>query len=728
MNNPLSRFAPFLVGEFPKPFLELLNNVTHHEQLPENELKTILWKAYEFGSRHHEGQKRLSGESYFESHCVEVAKILANWNMDHITIIGGLLHDTIEDTEATLEDIEENFGSDVANLVNGASKLGGIRFSSRKAKQAGNFMKMLISVAQDLRVIIIKFADRLHNMSTINYLPRMKQHRIAIETRDVYAPLSHRLGMAKVKLLLDDLVLKTLNPDIYKEISSKLKSSNKEREKYIKAITKVLNEELKEYKINPTIGGRPKSYSSIYGKMVKRGKAFEEIYDILALRLIVDKIEDCYLALGIIHQKFKPLQERFKDFIATPKSNGYQSIHTTVVGPGGKLVEIQIRTQAMEQTAEIGVAAHWRYKEGSQDSKNVDSHIKWLRELLDILHSEENDPKEFMHLLKIDLFSDEIFVFTPKGDLVQLPVKSTPLDFAYEVHSEVGKTCLGAKVNHKTVPLNTELQNGDTIEVITSNSQQPNYGWLKYVITSKARNQIKRYLKKQEKEESVKIGEEILTKSLRRLKLLKKVDEVKSSFSRFGYGGEIDLIEGLGKGEISVRDILDKLSPDKESIDEDDSSKFFKFRKKESRNIKIEGISNVMANFGKCCNPIPGDDMIGFITRGRGVTVHRTECKSLPLLNEESDRLLPVDWEVARKDLFNVRMKIIGQDRKGHLKDLTETISKLSINMISVDSKVKDTVATSIFIIQVNNVKQLDRVIKKITNVKNIDLVERTHQ
>jgi GTP pyrophosphokinase len=728
MNNPLSRFAPFLVGEFPKPFLELLNNVTHHEQLPENELKTILWKAYEFGSRHHEGQKRLSGESYFESHCVEVAKILANWNMDHITIIGGLLHDTIEDTEATLEDIEENFGSDVANLVNGASKLGGIRFSSRKAKQAGNFMKMLISVAQDLRVIIIKFADRLHNMSTINYLPRIKQHRIAIETRDVYAPLSHRLGMAKVKLLLDDLVLKTLNPDIYKEISSKLKSSNKEREKYIKAITKVLNEELKEYKINPTIGGRPKSYSSIYGKMVKRGKAFEEIYDILALRLIVDKIEDCYLALGIIHQKFKPLQERFKDFIATPKSNGYQSIHTTVVGPGGKLVEIQIRTQAMEQTAEIGVAAHWRYKEGSQDSKNVDSHIKWLRELLDILHSEENDPKEFMHLLKIDLFSDEIFVFTPKGDLVQLPVKSTPLDFAYEVHSEVGKTCLGAKVNHKTVPLNTELQNGDTIEVITSNSQQPNYGWLKYVITSKARNQIKRYLKKQEKEESVKIGEEILTKSLRRLKLLKKVDEVKSSFSRFGYGGEIDLIEGLGKGEISVRDILDKLSPEKDSIDEDDSSKFFKFRKKESRNIKIEGISNVMANFGKCCNPIPGDDMIGFITRGRGVTVHRTECKSLPLLNEESDRLLPVDWEVARKDLFNVRMKIIGQDRKGHLKDLTETISKLSINMISVDSKVKDTVATSIFIIQVNNVKQLDRVIKKITNVKNIDLVERTHQ
>ena len=648
--------------------------------------------------------------------------------MDHVTIIGGLLHDTIEDTDATLEDIEEIFGSDVANLVNGASKLGGIHFSSRKAKQAGNFMKMLISVAQDLRVIIIKFADRLHNMSTINHLPRIKQHRIAVETRDVYSPLSHRLGMAKVKWLLDDLVLKTLNPDIYKEISSKVKSSNKDREKYIKTITKVLNEELKTYKINPTIAGRPKSFSSIYGKMVKRGKAFEEIYDILALRMVVEKIEDCYLTLGIIHQIFKPLQERFKDFIANPKSNGYQSIHTTVIGPGGKLVEIQIRTEEMEQTAEIGIAAHWRYKEGPRDSKNVDSHVKWLRELLDILQSEENDPKEFMHMLKIDLFSDEIFVFTPKGDLLQLPVKSTPLDFAFEVHSEVGKTCLGAKVNHKTVPLNTVLQNGDTVEVITSNSQQPNYGWLKYAITSKARNQIKRYLKKQEKEESIIIGEEILTKSLRRLKILKQIDEVKNAYSKFGFGGVEDLIESLGKGDISVRDILDKLSPENVDLEEDDTSKFFKFRKKESRNIKIEGISNIMANFGKCCNPIPGDDMVGFITRGRGITVHRSECSSLPLLREESDRLLPVDWEVARKDFFNVRMKVVGQDRKGLLKDMTETISKLSINMTSVDIKVKDTVATAIFIIQVNNVKQLDRVVRKMSNVKNIDLVERSNK
>ncbi len=725
MENPLSKFAPFLVGEFPKPFQELFKKVTPSELLTEDDLKKELWQAYEFGARHHEGQKRLSGGSYFENHCVEVAKILAEWNMDHITIIGGLLHDTIEDTEASFEEIEDHFGNDVANLVNGVTKLGGIRFSSRKAKQAGNFMKMLISVAQDLRVIIIKFADRLHNMSTIEYMPRLKQHRIAIETRDVYAPLAHRLGMAKVKWTLDDLVLKTLNPDTYKEIEVKLKSSNKEREKYIKKITMALLDELKDYDVIPQVYGRPKSHTSIYGKMVKRGKAFEEIYDILALRVVVEKVEDCYLTLGVLHQKFKPIQERFKDFIATPKSNGYQSVHTTVVGPEGKLVEIQIRTHDMEQTAEIGVAAHWRYKEGGKNAKSVDSHVKWLRELLEILKSEENDPKEFMHLLRIDLFGDEIFVFTPKGDLVQLPVKSSPLDFAYQVHTEVGHTCLGAKVNHKVVPLNTELHNGDTIEVITSSSQSPNYGWLKFAITSKARNQIKRFLIKKERVESIKMGEEILTKSLRRLKLLNHMDDVKNAYSKFGFGGSEQLVEAVGKGKISVRDIMEKIFPQEEPVKDEESSGFFRFARKESRSIKLEGISNIMANFGKCCNPIPGDDMIGFITRGRGITVHRSACPSLPLLSEESDRLVPVEWEVARKDLFNVRLKVIGQDRKGLLKDMTETISKLNINMTSVDIKVKEAVAIAIFIIQVNNLKQLDRVVRKIAKVKNIDFVER---
>ena len=729
MENPITKFAPFLVGEFPKPFQELLDKVTSNEPLTEDDLKKELWGAYEFGLHHHEGQKRRSGGSYFENHCVEVAKILAEWNMDHITIIGGLLHDTIEDTEANLVDIEKKFGTDVANLVNGVSKLSGIRFTSQKEKQAGNFMKMLISVAQDLRVIIIKFADRLHNMSTIEYLPRIKQHRTAIETRDIYAPLAHRLGMARVKWTLDDLVLKTLNPDDYKEIEKKLKSSHKGREKYIKTITEVLLDELEEYNIVPKVYGRPKSHASIYSKMIERGKTFEEIYDILAVRIVVDKIEECYLTLGVLHQKFKPIQERFKDFIATPKSNGYQSIHTTVIGPDGKLVEIQIRTEDMEQTAEIGVAAHWRYKDGSgTKTKGVDTHVKWLQELLDILQSEENDPKEFMHLLKIDLFGDEIFVFTPKGDLVQLPIKSSPVDFAYHVHTEVGQTCLGAKINHKVVPLNTELQNGDTVEIITSSSQNPNYGWLKFAVTSKARNRIKRYLSKKERDESIKMGEEIMTKGLRRLKLLNLLDEIKAAYKKFGFGSTDQLMEAIGKGEISIRNILEKIAPQEEQVEEPEASSFFSFKRKESKSIKLEGISNIMANFGKCCNPIPGDDLLGFITRGRGITAHRSDCSSLPLLNKESDRLVPVEWEVSRKDFFNVQLKVVGEDRKGLLKDMTESISKLNINISSVDIKVKEAIATAILIIQVNNLKQLDRVIRIMSKVKSIDFVERAER
>ena len=726
MANPISKFAPFLVGEYPKKFMELVDTVTHQEQISQEELKITLWKAYEFGVRKHEGQKRKSGGSYFHSHCLEVAKILASWNMDHITIIGGMLHDTIEDTDTTLDEIKKEFGKDVASLVNGVSKLGGISFSSRKAKQAGNFMKMLISVAKDLRVIIIKFADRLHNMSTIKHLSRIKQHRIAIETRDVYVPLAHRLGMAQVKWKLDDLILKTLNPKAYKDIDSKLKSSNKERAKYIKLITKSLLDELSNYQIKPQLYGRPKSRASIYGKMVERGKAFEEIYDILAVRLIVDKVEECYLALGVLHQIFKPIQERFKDFIAMPKSNGYQSIHSTVIGPKGKMVEIQIRTREMEQTAEIGIAAHWKYKSDNVHSESIDGHVKWLRDLLEILQNEENDPKEFMHLLKIDLFSDEIFAFTPKGDLVQLPAKSTPIDFAYHVHTEVGHTCLGAKINFKTVPLNTVLSNGDTVEILSSDSQSPNYSWLKFAVTSKARSQIRRFLNKKERDESVKIGNEILTKGLRRLKILNQIDEIKSSYPKFGFGGEIQLIEAIGKGDISIRDILEKISPNNDDLKKDDPPSILSFQRTENKNIKLQGISNIMANFGKCCNPIPGDDMVGFITRGRGMTVHRVDCSSLPLLDEESDRIVPVDWEVGRKDLFNVRMKVVGQDRKGLVKDMTETISKLNVNMTSVDIKVKDTVATAIFIIQVKNLKEFDRIVRNVSKVKSIDSVERT--
>jgi len=729
MENPLARFVPHLVGEYPKKFLNLFDNISLSDGSSQDEIRDLLWQAYEFAITHHEGQKRHSGEPYF-NHCLAVANMLAQWKMDHFTIIGGMLHDTIEDTDASIQDINSLFGEDIASLVNGVTKLGGIRFSSREAKQAGNFMKMLLSVAQDLRVIIIKFADRLHNMRTIEYLPRIKRHRIAMETRDVYVPLAHRLGMAQVKWQLEDLVLQTLNPKAFGEIDSKIKSSHRVREKYISGITKPLLTELNKHNIQAIVYGRVKSYSSIYGKMVKRGKSFEEIYDKLAIRVVVNKIEECYLTLGILHQHFTPIQDRFKDFIATPKSNAYQSIHTTVIGPDGKLVEIQMRTKEMEETAEIGVAAHWYYKEDGASSKSIDSHVQWLRELVEILQAESSDPREFMHLLKIDLFSDEIFVFTPNGDLVQLPVNATPIDFAFSVHTEVGLHCIGAKVDHNVVPLNTLLKNGDTVEVLTSKSQNPSYGWLKFVVTSKARNHINRFLQKATREESIKLGQQLLEKTLRRLKRFDLITDVKESYEKFGHNNSDSFLEAIGSGDLFIRDILKKIQPEegvelgKEPVEEE--KRFLDFARSRSKGIKLQGIKNLMVTFGKCCNPIPGDEMVGFVTRGRGITVHHSSCKSLPLLNEESDRLMPVEWDVARSDIFNVRLKVESLDRKGMLKEITEVISSSNINITSVDMKVKDVLSTGYFIVQVNNLKQLDRVINKVSKIPGVDGVERT--
>ena len=729
MQNPLARFVPHLVGEYPKKFLNLFENISLSNGSSQDEIRDLLWQAYEFAITHHEGQKRHSGEPYF-NHCLAVANTLAQWKMDHFTIIGGMLHDTIEDTDASIQDINSLFGEDIASLVNGVTKLGGIRFSSREAKQAGNFMKMLLSVAQDLRVIIIKFADRLHNMRTIEYLPRIKRHRIAMETRDVYVPLAHRLGMAQVKWQLEDLVLQTLNPKAFGDIDSKIKSSHRVREKYISGITRPLLTELNKNNIQAIVYGRVKSYSSIYGKMVKRGKSFEEIYDKLAIRVVVNKIEECYLTLGILHQHFTPIQDRFKDFIATPKSNAYQSIHTTVIGPDGKLVEIQIRTKEMEETAEIGVAAHWYYKQDGASSKSIDSHVQWLRELVEILQDESSDPREFMHLLKIDLFSDEIFVFTPNGDLVQLPVNATPIDFAFSVHTEVGLHCIGAKVDHKVVPLNTLLKNGDTVEVLTSKSQNPSYGWLKFVVTSKARNHINRFLRKATREESIKLGQQLLEKTLRRLKRFDLITDVKESYAKFGHNNSDSFLEAIGSGDLFIRDILKKIEPEegielnKEPVEEE--KRFLDFARSRSKGIKLQGIKNLMVTFGKCCNPIPGDEMVGFVTRGRGITVHHSSCKSLPLLNEESDRLMPVEWDVARSDIFNVRLKVESLDRKGMLKEITEVISSSNINITSVDMKVKDVLSTGYFIVQVNNLKQLDRVINKVSKIPGVDGVERT--
>ena len=726
MENPLTKFVPQLFGEYPKPFLKLINNISFSPDQDSQEVTEALWKAYEFGLRYHDGQKRLSGKPYF-SHCVAVASTLANWKMDTTTIIAGLLHDTVEDTEATLDDIVKNFGNDLGNLVDGLTKISEISYSSRKEKQVGNFMKMLLSVAQDMRVIIIKFADRLHNMETIKHMPHIKRHRIAVETRDIYVPLAHRLGMSTVKSQLEDLVLSVLNPSGFKEIESKVKSSERQREKFIKKVIEPVNEELKRYDIAPLIYGRAKSYASIYGKMIDRSKSFKEIYDLYAIRIIVEKIENCYLALGIVHNVYLPVQDRFKDFIATPKSNGYQSIHTTVIGPNGQKIEIQIRTKEMEETAEIGVAAHWMYK--GNKSNGIDKNVKWLRELLEILQNESTDPKEFMDLLKIDLYNEEIFVFTPMGDLVQLPINATPVDFAFHVHSQVGMHCMGAKINHIVVPLNTKLKNGDMVEIITSKKQMPSYGWQKFIVTTKARNQINRYLRKTRDDESIKLGTEILTKTLRRMKLYDDLEEFKNSYNKFGFADSKSLLMSLGTGVLTVRDMFKKIRP-KEDINEKDilenkPNKIFNFPSNNPKGITLDGIDNLLINFGKCCNPISGDELIGFVTRGRGVTIHRSECNSLPLLNNESDRLVPVDWNVKSTEQFNVLLKVVGQDYKGWLKDLSECISKQNVNIASVDIKVNDNIAEAQIIVQVNNNRQLKRLMNKMTKLKNIDYVKR---
>ena len=726
MENPLTKFVPQLFGEYPKPFLKLINNISFSPDQDSEEVTEALWKAYEFGLRHHDGQKRLSGKPYF-SHCIAVASTLASWKMDTTTIIAGLLHDTVEDTEATLDDIVKNFGNDLGNLVDGLTKISEISYSSRKEKQVGNFMKMLLSVAQDMRVIIIKFADRLHNMETIKHMPHIKRHRIAVETRDIYVPLAHRLGMSTVKSQLEDLVLSVLNPSGFKEIESKVKSSERQREKFIKKVIEPVNEELKRYDIVPLIYGRAKSYASIYGKMINRNKSFKEIYDLYAIRIIVEKIENCYLALGIVHNVYLPVQDRFKDFIATPKSNGYQSIHTTVIGPNGQKIEIQIRTKEMEETAEIGVAAHWMYK--GNKSNGIDKNVKWLRELLEILQNESTDPKEFMDLLKIDLYNEEIFVFTPMGDLVQLPINATPVDFAFHVHSQVGMHCMGAKINHIVVPLNTKLKNGDMVEIITSKKQMPSYGWQKFIVTTKARNQINRYLRKTRDDESIKLGTEILTKTLRRMKLYGDLEEFKNSYNKFGFADSKSLLMSLGTGVLTVRDMFRKIRP-KEDINEKDildnkSNKIFNFPSNNPKGITLDGIDNLLINFGKCCNPISGDELIGFVTRGRGVTIHRSECNSLPLLNNESDRLVPVDWNVKSSEQFNVLLKVVGQDYKGWLKDVSECISKQNVNIASVDIKVNDNIAEAQIIVQVNNNRQLKRLMNKMTKLKNIDYVKR---
>ncbi len=716
-------------GRRPAIFRTIIGNMNLEGDHGGEEIEEFLWRVYKAAEKVHTGQTRKSGEPYFE-HCCQVALLLSEWRMDPITVAAGFLHDSVEDTPYTDEALVEEFGPEVCHLVEGVTKLSDIKFRSQAERQAENYMKMLLSVAKDLRVIIIKFADRLHNMRTIQHLLLIKQRRIAIETRDVYAPLAHRLGMARVKWELEDLALKTLEPEAFADLVKKVRDSRSEQEKYIEEFARPIRELLEANHIKAKVVGRPKHYYSIWGKMQRRRANFEEIYDLLAIRIIVDRIDECYAVLGIIHQLNTPVQERFKDFIATPKLNGYQSIHTTVVGSTGKIVEVQVRTQEMDQTAEIGVAAHWRYKEdNSGDITSMDRQVRWLRELVEVVQDEKSTPEEFMDLLRIDLFKDEIFIFTPKGDLIQLSVGATPVDMAFEIHTEVGLHCVGARVNGKIVPLNSVLNNGDTVEIVTSEHQTPGHAWLKFVQTGKAKTHIRKFIRHAQFEESIRLGHEMMDKALRRLKRTALKKELRKDPQKAAYDTEDALYAALGRGDVTVRQIIEKFVPDiipeSEGLDRKLVQPPPRRLRKSAHGVLVDGISDLLISLGKCCNPIPGDEIIGFVTRGRGITVHRVTCANLPLIGGDQDRYVEVEWDADKRRGFVVQLKIVAEDRRHFLKDVTESISKLNTNIVSVDLTVEEGILTLFMAIEVDGIRKLERIRNRLKMIPGIIYMER---
>ncbi len=715
-------------NSLPKDFSKLLTSLKKHQNYDEKTLD-LVYDAYNFGKAAHKGQKRKSGEPYF-IHCVAVATILADWGMDKNMVISGLLHDTIEDTNISKDDIINRYGEDVLYLVESVTNLSGIKFNSRNHKKAENFMKMFISFANDIRAIIIKLADRLHNLRTISYLTKIKQRRLALESKEIFAPLAHRIGMNNIKMEMEDIIFSVLEPSNYKKIKNLVKANEKERKNYINTFIEPLDDELKIINVEYEILGRAKHFYSIHNKMKLKNITFSEIFDQFAIRIIVDKVKDCYLVLGLIHQKYTPLQDRFKDYIAMPKSNGYQSIHTTVFGKEGKMVEVQIRTKEMNQIAEIGVAAHWIYKDKSDQIERKEKILEkfaWIRDMLEELSNENKNPQEFMDMLKTDLFHDEIFVFTPNGDVVQLVENATPIDFAFEIHSEVGLKCSGAKINGHIVPLNTELKNGDSVEIMTSDNKHPSYAWLKVVKMPKSKNHIKRWIKKNEYKEKIILGKEILEKGLRKMKKISILKKVIGSFHLFDNASEESIYIDLANGEKTVKDLVKKIEPKNEltEINEDESltQKFIRKARGIAKGVTVGGISNTLINYGKCCNPIPGDEIVGYVTQGRGVTIHRASCSNYPL--SETNRLITVQWNLSDDSSYIVRLKIDGEDRKDLAKDIIECTSNLKMNISSINMTADSGLANCNLIVEVRDIKQLNRLQNKLKTINRIYKIER---
>ena len=691
----------------------------------------MIEKAYIFSAAVHQGQVRLSGEAYL-THPVEVAGILADMKLDAATIISGLLHDTVEDTLTTIEQVREGFGKDVAFLVDGLTKISKITFGSQEERQAENFRKMMLAMSSDIRILLVRLADRIHNMRTLNFQPANRQQYIAKETIELYAPLANRLGINWMKVELEDLSFQYVKPDAYHELARRVVQSKEKRDQYTEEVKGIIHAEMERFELKGEVDGRAKHYYSIYKKMEEQHLNFDEVYDLMAFRVILDSDQEktCYEALSVVHALWKPVPGRFKDYIAMPKANNYRSLHTTVIGPHGQRVEIQIRTRAMHEWAEEGIAAHWRYKEKRSSQTDDSGQIKKLRELLESQQELQN-PREFMSNLKMALFPDEVYVFTPNGDVKSFPKGATPIDYAFSIHTDVGNQCIGAKVNRNIVPIKYQLQNGDMIEIITQTGHHPSKDWLKFAVTSRARSKIKNWIKTEERSKSIDLGKDLLEKEFKRHHLkftaVARSEEIKKIYDEYGLNSLEDLMVSVGYGKISPKHVVRLFLP--EEIAKGEEIPAEKPKKKappiSTPGISLTGIEDVMVHYAKCCNPIPGDEIVGYISRGRGINIHTAQC---PHIQEfDSERVVDVQWSIREKHTYPVGMRVVCKDQKGLVAELSAVISSMDINIshAEIDTRLHDMQAICDFKLDVNDLSQFNQVVSAIKKLKSVISVER---
>lgn len=702
----------------------------------------LITKAYDYAFNAHIEQKRESGEPYI-MHPVNVAMILVGMGMDTNTIVAGLLHDVIEDTEVTYEDIKLDFNEEVANLVDGVTKLGKIKYKTKEEQQADNVRKMLLAMAKDIRVIIIKLADRLHNMRTLKHMKPEKQKSKAQETLDIYAPLAHRLGISKIKWELEDLSFRYLHPEEYYNLVKDIAEKRVVRENYISEIVSDIQSNLDKSGIECDIEGRPKHFYSIYRKMVSQNKSIEQIFDLTAIRILVNTVKDCYAVLGIVHTIYKPIPGRFKDYIAMPKPNMYQSLHTTVIGKTGKTFEIQIRTFEMHKTAEYGIAAHWKYKEGETTKEaSFENKLGWLREILE-WQNETSDAEEFMEGFKLDLFSDEIFVFTPKGVVINLPAGATPIDFAYRIHTDIGNKCVGAKVNGKMVTLDYKLKTGEIVEILTSvNTKGPNMSWINFAKSNQARSKIKQWYKKIKREENIEKGKELIEKESKKQSLnfmdLAKGEKYDKLLKRYNFNGLDDIYSSVGTGVVSPYSILSKLKDEEsepithektQSEIEEQIAKSQKQKRKSNNNsgVTVIGLDNLMVRFAKCCNPVPGDKIIGYVTKGRGISVHREDCSNFQhIISVRNEKVVDVSWTKSEGSSYEAEIEIIAEDRTGYLSDVMIAITEVKVNLVALNAKTsKDSRVNVTIKVKIDSLEKLKELMKKLRRIKGTNDVYR---